>query len=336
MKAAIFKDPLHIDCEEGVEEPAIRPGEVLVKVAACGICGSDMHLYRTNAHRNELCRTTLQGQEIPGHEFSGEIAEVGSEVEGFAVGDRVVGVGMGGFAQYVPVPVNPFQLVKIPEGVSFEDAATTEPLADGLQMVRKAAPKPGDNVVVYGVGIIGLGVIQALKAIDVEIGKIVAIDVSERRLALAAELGAVPVNARDGDVIEQVKTICGAAPIEWPPSNPAAVDVVIDCAGYIKSMQGDTPLQASLRMIKENGRIVCFGAYEDYFPIDFMPVIHKQITIMGSQGYAAEELVQALDMMASGQVDRKKLISHTFTLDEVAHAFEVQGQPNAVKVMVTP
>ncbi|MBR9910630.1 MAG: alcohol dehydrogenase catalytic domain-containing protein [Gammaproteobacteria bacterium] len=338
MKAAIFKAPYNIRCEADVAYPAIESHEVLIKVAACGICGSDMHMYRTNAHRSEITRVTAAGQEIPGHEFSGEIVEVGSEVTGFNVGERVVGVGMGGFAQYVPVPANPFQLVKIPEGVTFEEAATTEPLADGLQMLRKAAPRPGENIVVYGVGIIGLGVIQALRAIVVDPGHIVAIDVSERRLALAAELGATPVNARAGDVIEQVRAICGSAPVPWPPSKPPAVDVVIDCAGYIKSMQGNTPLQNALYMLKGQGvgRVVCFGAYEDRFPIDFMPVIHKQITIMGSEGYAAEELVQALAMMASGKVNRQMLISHNFALDEVAAAFEVQGQADAVKVMVRP
>ena len=263
MKAAIFKDPFDIRCETDVEYPVIASNEVLIKVAACGICGSDMHLYRTNAHRDVLSRVIAGGLEIPGHEFSGNIVEVGSEVHGFSIGDPVVGVGMGGFAEYVPVPCNPFQLIKIPAGVTFEEAATTEPLADGLQMVRKAAPKAGENVVVYGVGIIGLGVIQALTALNLDLTNIVAIDVSERRLSLAEELGAKPVNARHGDVIEQVRSICGSAPIDWPPSNPPAVDVVFDCAGYIKAMEGDSPLQNALYMLKGQGvgRIVCFGAY---------------------------------------------------------------------------
>jgi len=338
MKAAVFKDPYQLVVEDNIERPAIQPHEVLVKVAACGICGSDMHMYRTNAHRAVLNRISASGQDIPGHEFSGEIVELGADVEGFAIGDRVVGVGMGGFAQYVPVPNNPFQLAKIPEGVTFEEAATTEPLADGLQMVRKANPQAGENIVVYGVGIIGLGVIQALQALDTHLGKIVAVDISDCRLAKAKELGAETVNAADGDVIELVREICGSAPMEWPAINPPAVDAVIDCAGYIKSMKGNTPLQNALYMLKGGGvgRIVCFGAYEDRFDVDFMPTIEKQITIMGSEGYAAEELTMALTMMENKQVDRTSLISHRFHLEEVAAAFETQGDATAIKVLVCP
>ncbi|NIB38989.1 zinc-binding dehydrogenase [Pseudomaricurvus alkylphenolicus] len=338
MKAAVFKDPLHIVTEDNVEYPQIRSDEVLVKVMACGICGSDMHMYRTEAHRHVLNRKTSCGKEIPGHEFSGVIVEMGSEVEGFELGERVVGVGMGGFAQYVPVPNNPFQLAKMPDGVSFQEAATTEPLADGLQMVRKVNPKSGENIVVYGAGIIGLGVVQALFAADVKLGKVVVIDVSERRLDKARELGAVTVNASEGDVIEKVRQHCGSAPLQWPSINPPAVDAVIDCAGYIKSMQGNTPLQNALYMLKGGGvgRIVCFGAYEGRFDVDFMPTIEKEITIMGSEGYAAEELGQALDMMAQGKVDRRSLISHCFDLDEVDRAFVTQGGPEAIKVLLYP
>ena len=168
MKAAIFKNPYNIEVAE-VEMPEIGPEEVLIKVVACGICGSDMQMFRTNTHREVLCRKTEDNLEVPGHEFSGVIEQIGSSVHDFKVGDRVVGVGMGGFAEYVPVPVNPFQLAKIPDSVSFEEAATTEPLADGLQMVRKANPGTGENVVVYGVGIIGLGVVQALQTVGVEL-----------------------------------------------------------------------------------------------------------------------------------------------------------------------
>ena len=154
---------------DAYDRPPLGPNDVVVKMKACGICGSDMHIFRVDSpSAREMYAGTLRvdadGQRIIGHEYAGVIAEIGPGVEGYALGERVVGVtGGGGMAEYVPVPANPFQLAHIPEGVSFEEAATTEPMADSLQLVRKAAIAPGENVVVFGVGIIGLGVIQALR-----------------------------------------------------------------------------------------------------------------------------------------------------------------------------
>ncbi|MGI9316208.1 MAG: zinc-dependent alcohol dehydrogenase, partial [bacterium] len=257
-------------------------------------------------------------------------------VEGWDIGDRVVGVtGQGGgMAEFVTVPNNPFQLVKIPDGVSYREAATTEPLADGLQMIRKAAISPGENVVVFGVGIIGLGVIQSFRALNLDVGHLIAVDVHGVRLDKALEVGATDVvNAREVDVYEAIAEICGKEK-DWRGES-ASVNVVLDCAGYIKHMPGPPPLETALRLVSnENGRIVCFGAYEDKMHIDMMPLINKQPTIMGSNGYAAEELVQALDMMKSGKVERNSLISHTLPLDEVYDAFEAQCKPDSVKVMI--
>lgn len=148
MKAAVFRDPGKIECRTDVADPQAGPGEVLVRVEACGICGSDLHLYRTNAHRGpSLLRVTPEGYEVPGHEYSGVIVKTGRDVRGWHVGERVVGVtGGGAFAELVPVPVNPYQLARMPANVSFEEAATTEPLADALQMVRLATIEPGEHV----------------------------------------------------------------------------------------------------------------------------------------------------------------------------------------------
>lgn len=339
MKAAIFSDPGKIAMQGDIPMPKAGPGEVIIKVEACGICGSDLAMYRTNAHRAGLNRV-VNGLEIPGHEFAGTIMAVGDGVTDFQVGQKAVGVGMGGMAQYVPVPVNPYQLVAMPDGVSFVEAATTEPLADALQMVRLAEVQAGENVVVFGVGIIGLGVIQALKARTAPAGRTIAIDVSDSRLAMAKEVGAThTINPAREDVLKTVAAICGTqtAHMLVPPTDFPDVAVVIDCAGYIKHMKGDPPLQLALDMLRPaGGRIVCFGAYEGKFPIDFMPVINKQPTIRGSMGYAAEELAEALQLMASGKVDRRKLISNEFPLEQVQQAFETQANGVAIKVMLKP
>ena len=340
MRAAVFRDPGHIEVHDDVPRPRPSANEVIVKIEACGICGSDLHLYRTNAHRGpSLLRLAEGGREIPGHEYAGTIAEVGSGVDGFSVGDRVVGVtGGGGMAEYVPVPVSPYQLVRMPDGVAFEEAATTEPLADGLQMIRLAAIQPDENVVVFGVGIIGLGVIQALRALGQPVGRIVAIDISEARLAMARELGATrTINPRTEDPLAAAAEACGTVK-HWLEADSPDVAVVFDCAGYLKHMSGPPPLQTALYMLRpQGGRIILFGAYEDRLPpLDFMPVVNKQITIRGSNGYAPEDLEQALALMESGRVDRRRLISHEFALQDVAEAFETQGGPGAIKVLIRP
>jgi threonine dehydrogenase-like Zn-dependent dehydrogenase len=286
-----------------------------------------------------VLRATAQG-EIPGHEYSGVVHKVGANVAGYAVGDRVVGVtGGGGFAEYVPVPVNPFQIAHMPDNVSFEEAATTEPLADSLQMVRLAAVQPGENVVVFGVGIIGLGVIQALRALNVPAAKIVAIDVSPARLAVARAVGATDaVNPRDTDLQGALKKICGYTTLTFPQAEDIAnVAVVIDCAGYLKHMQGPAPLESALQMLQpEGGRIICFGAYEGDVTLNLMPLINKQASIRGSMGYAPEDIQRALALMAAGKVDRRMLISDRFALDRITEAFETQGNGAAIKVLVKP
>jgi (R,R)-butanediol dehydrogenase / meso-butanediol dehydrogenase / diacetyl reductase len=340
MKAAIFHDPYQMSVRSDVPIPEPAADEVIVKVEVCGICGSDLHLYRTNAHRGpSVLRATPQG-EIPGHEYSGTVFKVGSNVKDYAVGDRVVGVtGGGGFAEYVPVPTNPFQIAHMPDNVSFAEAATTEPLADSLQMVRLANIQAGENVVVFGVGIIGLGVIQALHALAIPAAQIVAIDVSAARLTMALEVGATAtINPRMQNLQTEIKNICGFTALTFPhPDEVANVAVVIDCAGYLKHMTGPAPLESALQMLQPGGgRIICFGAYEGPVTADLMPLINKQAKIFGSMGYAAAELQQALALMAAGKVDRRKLISSQFHLDQIVDAFETQGNGSAIKVMVSP
>lgn len=340
MKAAIFHDPYQIAVRDDVPMPSPADNEVIVAVAACGICGSDLHLYRTNAHRGPSVLRATEHGEIPGHEYSGVISAVGAGVTGYRVGDRVVGVtGGGGFAEFVPVPVNPFQLARMPDAVSFDEAATTEPLADSLQLVRLAAVQPGENIAVFGVGIIGLGVIQALRALNVPAAKIVAIDVSPARLAMALACGATDaVNPRECDLQESMKTICGFTTLTFPAVERVAnVAVVIDCAGYLKHMNGPAPLESALQMLQHGGgRVVCFGAYEDNVTLNLMPLIHKQARIIGSMGYAAADIETALALMASGRIDRRMLISDRFPLERIVDAFDTQGNGAAIKVLVKP
>ena len=337
MRVADFIDPGKVAARSDATPPTPAPGEVIVAVAACGICGSDLHMFRNGSYRDQLVRATPEGYHVPGHEFAGTISAIGEGVDGWTIGERVVGVtGFGGgMADYVSVPVNPFQLVRIPDGVDMIEAATTEQLADGLQIVRKAAIQPGENVVIFGVGIIGLSVIQAIRARGIDTGQVIAVDVHQARLDVALVHGATAaVNTRDGDVFDQVAAITGTE--EGYQGQSARIGAVIDCAGYIKHMAGPPPLETALRLIDlSGGRIVCFGGYEDRMTIDFGPMIQKQPTIMGSNGYAAEELVEALAYMAERRVDREALVSHRFPISQAPEAFAAQCAPEAIKVMLT-
>lgn len=335
MRCVDFLAPGRIAFRSDATVPAAQPGEVLVAVEACGICGSDLHMYRNGTHSELLTRRTPEGYRVPGHEFAGRIAALGEGVSGWSLGERVVGVtGQGGgMAELVAVPVNPFQLVRIPDGVGVEAAATTEPLADALQMVRKAGIAAGENVVVFGVGIIGLGVIQAIRAKGLLPQRLIAIDVHAARLAKALTLGATDaVNARAQDVFAAVSAVCGERSDYRGRS--AGVDVVFDCAGFIAHMGAEAPLETALRLVATRGaRIVCFGAFEDRVSIDLNPIIQKEPLILGSNGYAAEELVEALELMRSGRVDREGLISHHLPLGQASEAFAAQCRPEALKVM---
>lgn len=254
MDAANYIGAGKIEARTDATRPRPGAGEVLVAVHACGICGSDRHMYRNDSYRGQLVRKTPEGYEVPGHEFAGTIVELGEGVTGWSTGERVVGVtGFGGgMAEYVTVPVNPFQLVRIPAGVSFAEAATTEPMADALQMVRKANITAGENVVVFGVGIIGLGVIQAIRAREVPVG-----NYCDRRAGRAPGEGPGSRRHRDRESARwrrysAVAAICGRE--DYYRGESANIAVVFDCAGYIKHMSGPPPLETALHLVANRNR----------------------------------------------------------------------------------
>jgi threonine dehydrogenase-like Zn-dependent dehydrogenase len=138
-------------------------------------------------------------------------------------------------------------------------------------------------------------------------------------------------------MVDDVGTFCGRIQVPFPPINPPDVAVVFDCAGYLRHMKGPPPLQSALNLLRPTGgRIICFGAYEGDVTLDLTYLIEKQVRIIGSMGYAPEELTLALELMSSGKVDRERLISETFPLTRISEAFETQGNGRSIKVMVRP
>ncbi|MBW1708512.1 MAG: zinc-binding dehydrogenase [Deltaproteobacteria bacterium] len=339
MKAAVFYGSRDVRTEE-VEKPGIEDNAILVNVKACGICGSDLHMYKLGLFNEMLCRPLEQGG-IPGHEFSGEVVEVGSQVEGIEVGDRVATVSMGGMSEYAPVTVIPgFNVIKMPPEVSFEEAATLEPLANSLHAAMRGNPVQGENAVVFGAGIIGLGVVQCLKALVPDFNKIIAVDVSDNRLSMAKKLGADEIiNASAEDPCEKIPKIVGSAPVMFQPTEQApAVDIVYDCVGYIKDRPEPQVIQQAISLARDfTGRIVVHGIFEENVSLDLLPMIVKQVDILGSYGFMPPEPEQAMELIRSKAVDRLGLISHEFSLDQAKEAFEMQCNVNdSVKVLIKP
>jgi 2-desacetyl-2-hydroxyethyl bacteriochlorophyllide A dehydrogenase len=330
MKAAVYHGPRDIRVED-IERPGIAADEILVRVRACGICGSDLHLYRLGMFE-ALGRPVATGR-VMGHELSGEVVEAGPQVTDFRVGDRITGVGLGGFAEYVSVPINERGPYPLPANISFAEGATLEPLATSLHGVGLARPAAGETVVILGAGIIGLGCVQVIRA-TVPACRIIVVDASARRLEMARQFGAeAAVNFTASDPVEAVIALTGGArPIERFGVRGGNADVVIDCAGAKLS-----PSQG-LRMLKQlNGRLVFVALFEQQPELDFNQMVRKHVTLHGSWTWTREDFQQAIALVQSGRVDRKPLISHQFALADAPQAFATQDRPEAaVKVLITP
>lgn len=335
MKAAVFYGPRDIRVEE-VETPGLLDGDVLLRIRACGICGSDLHTYKHGLFL-DLGAPVNSGR-ILGHEFSGDVAEINGEVEGLNVGDRVTCANFGANAEYlrIPAPLTP-AILRIPPDISYEEAATTEPLATSFHAVALASPVNGETVVVIGAGIIGLGVVQVLKALHTT--RIIVVDVSDKRLEMAEQLGAdVLINAARQDPYQKVLEITGSTPISFAEDQPAGgVDTVYDCAGATREHAGPSTLYQAVLMAKENGKVVLVAVSEKPLEIETNAIMRKGLKVFGSWAWSLDEFAQSLELMRSGKVDRKQLITHEFPLDRAKEAYETQLKAEeAIKVLIKP
>jgi 2-desacetyl-2-hydroxyethyl bacteriochlorophyllide A dehydrogenase len=332
MKAAVFHGPRDIRCEE-VKKPTLEEGEVLLRVRACGICGSDLHTYRHGMFQ-EVLGLPIETGRILGHEFSAEVAELRGSVAGVKVGDRVVTVGMGANAEYIKIPqAATGLLIPFDESLSFVEAATTEPLATSLHAVNLADPRDEETHLVMGAGIIGLGVLQCIKSRSS--AKTIVVDLSDKRLAMATELGAdATINAATQDVLQ---TVAGSEQLNLADTLAGSVDTVFDCAGITKDFEGASVVEQALSMVKQNGKVVLVAVFEKPLEFDLNIVVRKGIQLSGSWAWTLEEFAEAARLIRSGEIDRKPLISHTFSLEDASKAYETQLKAEeAIKVVFTP
>src|SRR4051812_37280726 len=329
---------------QNVNRPTIGPNDVLVQVAACGICGSDVHGYDGTS-----------GRRVPpiimGHEAAGTIAEVGPEVDRFHVGDRVtfdstiscgncdacqrgnvnlcverrvLGVScadyrqLGAFAEFVAVPQN--ILYPLPPELPFEHAALIEPVSVAMHAVNRLQVSPGSRAVVVGSGMIGLFVIQALRVAGCR--EVIAIDLDESRLALARELGAsAAINPKQTDAIAAVMELTGGDGAD------VAVEVVGNAAG----------LATALSCVRRGGSVGLIGNLAPEVPFPLQTVVTRELTLVGSCA-SAGEYPRAIELIASGAIRVAPLINAVVPLAEGPHWFDrlYAREPGLMKIILRP
>ncbi len=340
MKAAVFRAPGHVEvCD--VAEPRPRAREILVEVHACGICGTNTLLYRSGAFRQSAgtLHMNADGLEILGHEASGRIVGLGKDTHGWQLGERVMAItGGGGMAEKLAAPPGMSMLLRIPPGLDYATAVAAVPLAYALQMIRLADPRPGENLVVIGAGIVGLCLIELLRKRHASLGKLIAVDMFEERLQMARELGAShAVHALHEDLVAKAGQTCGWSYMPLQRRSVPQVAVVFDCAGHAARRVIPPPLQQSLALLnREGGRVISFAPYEGAISLDMIDLIHKQARMIGSIGFVQEDLVDALDMLAKGLVDPRRMTDCRLPMSQANEGFEMQASGDALKVIIEP
>jgi len=334
MKAPVFNGvgrPLTV---ETVPDPIPEPGQLVLEIGRCGICGTDLHM------------TSGQGETFPegmvlGHEFAGKVVEAGPDTDGFAIGDvvaalPVMGCGScasctagepawcragfigaaGGFGQYAIAKAT--AAIKLPASMSLEDGALVEPLAVSLHGATLAQLKPGAKVLVIGAGPIGIGAGYWAKRLGA--GKVVVTARSNRGEAYATELGADRFLLTDDDVETAVQEELGGPP-----------DVVFECAG-VPGM-----LAMAINLVRPRGTVIVLGNCmlpDTVYPAQAM---FKQVRIQGSMVYSVSEFQFVADSFDAGHVEPRTMVSDTWTYDRLPDAFEeLRGGSAQCKVMVDP
>lgn len=337
MKAVMVTGP-GTTAEVDVEQPTAGPRDVLVKTRACGICGSDLMYIMYGGIPPRQGATPL------GHEPAGEVVQVGSEVDGVAVGDHVVinpmaasdGIIGNGGAQGA---LSPFVVLYdaeagrhfrvIPKEVPFEVAALNEPMAVARHAVNRSGARAGEKAVVFGAGPIGLGALLGLKSKGVE--NVVVIDVLPARLEKALAVGAdAIINSAEEDVAARLIELQGTAPaaVGQQGSRPAT-DVYIDAAG--------APVVPTtvFSLARQGARLVIPAVHKKPVEVDFGAILTTEISIIMSMGYPTE-IFEVTDDIIANWKQYQLIISDVFPADQALQALELAGTPGAAdKVMVT-
>jgi len=317
--------------------PSIGPGEILLKVRGCGLCGSDIAKIRSG-------RVTPPA--VFGHEVVGEAAALGSGVARFEVGDRVVvahhvpcfachfcrrgspsmcrefktaDLDPGGFAEYVRVPAPNVQhaAFKIPKELSDETASFTEPLACCLRAVKRAAVTAGDVAWVIGLGSVGCLFVQLLRRAGVTV---LASDLLTTRLALGRKFGAEAFQSQEV-LEERAQDLSGGR----------GVDVVLVTAG------GTPVLEPAASVVRNGGAVHYFAGGEgETLPLPLDELYQRELTLTATYSSSPAELGEAFDLLVHGQIQVEGLITHRLPLSRLGEGVALVIEREAVKVFITP
>ena len=338
MRAAVLRDGRMV-CRDDVVEPVPGPGQVLVGVRACGICGSDLHFAQ---HGAELLSLMTQLKGMPtgdnvvdlssdvfmGHEFSAEVLEAGPDTDAPPAGTLVTSIPVllsatgfapivysntvvGGYAErmLLSVPL----LLKIPNGLDAGHAALTEPMAVGLHAVNKSNIQRGETALVLGCGPIGIAIIAALARRGVE--NIVAADFSAKRRELAVKIGAH-------------EAVDPGAASPFDTATPAVVFEAVGVPGIVDD---------ALRRAPSGTRVVVAGVSIQPDTVHPLYGIVKEVNIQFVWGYDPQEFAESLRAISDGEIDVTPLITGEVGLNEIGAAFDELARPGAhCKILVTP
>ncbi len=333
-----------------VPVPEIGDDDVLLEVKAAGVCGSDI-AFDDGGHEN-----LLNPPVVLGHEFSGVVAATGKNVTEWKEGERAVsdntgkvcgkcyacgvadylacpsrlgiGYGMdGGFAKYVRIPgdilkVFPGSLMRIPEGMSFEEAAILDPCCNAyMAVVQESKFMPGDFGAVFGAGALGQFSIQALRAAGAAKIIVIGLASDEERFKLARQNGATDIVIADKeDVIERVAEITGGD----------GVGLVVDCAGV------SVVLRHAIEIVRTSGEIVKIGYDEKPVGFSLDPLLDKAVSIKGHFGYTWLSWRNVMNLATAGRIDLKSMISHRMKLSQFREAFDLVRQKKSIKIILYP
>jgi threonine dehydrogenase-like Zn-dependent dehydrogenase len=325
MKAGIYKGKLQAEVVE-IPKPEVGPKDVLVKTVRSAICGSDV---------------AGVGVEVGiqfGHETAGYVAEVGREVKEFKEGDRVwinpmhsmpkyKTCQLGGFSEYIRVPdaTLDHNLFKLADTISWDEAALIEPFGVGTHGKNRPGAKPGDHVVVYGAGSIGLFCISALVAQGI-IPVVIDIAFSDYKKALLEKIGAV-MCPLDVDKFEFLKEHFGELP-QRQSGMAIDVDIVVDCAG------APNIIDDFFKLLKQNSRLSIVGVNRPQ-EVNLGRMMSAEVAILGSSGYDRSDIEEVIDNLASKRTFVTDIITHHYPLDKLNEALNMAAdREQSIKVVV--
>ena len=347
MRAAVYRGPSNISVEQ-VPIPEIQDDEILIRVYACGICGTDL---------KKIEYGLVPPPRIFGHEMAGVVAKVGSRSKKFLVGDRVTAhhhipcmkcfycekklfsqcefyrrtgttAGFepagGGFAEYVRVMnwIVEDGTVLIPEHVSYEEASFMEPLNTCLKALETAELAPGEVVVIYGQGPVGLLMMQAATVAGAHV---IGLDFLEARLKIARELGAVAAfNPNKDDIGAEVAKL----------TDGRGADLAIVAAANPRAIEG------AQNIVRRGGRVLLFAQTVpgEIIPVDASSICMEEKKLIGSYSASVELQEQSAQLIFTGKIDVASLISHRFPLDRLTEGIRLASNPSdhSLKVVIQP